>query len=62
MTAIDDSVHDRLIDARIALTPAQVAVVITLLAALGFVLPFAQASMLHDSMHNFRHAAGIVCH
>ena len=62
MTAIDDSVHDRLADARIALTPAQVAVAITLLAALGFVLLFAQAPMLHDSMHNFRHAAGIVCH
>ncbi|PSP61364.1 cobalamin cluster protein [Halobacteriales archaeon QH_8_64_26] len=62
MTATDDSVHDRLADARIALTPAQVAVAITLLAALGFVLLFAQAPMLHDSMHNFRHAAGIVCH
>jgi cobalt transporter subunit CbtB len=62
MTATDDSVHDRLTDARIALTPAQVAVAITLLAALGFVLLFAQAPMLHDSMHNFRHAAGIVCH
>ena len=62
MTAIDDSVHDRLADARIALTPTQLALAVTLLAALGFVLLFAQAPMLHDSMHNFRHAAGIVCH
>jgi hypothetical protein len=62
MTATDDSVHDRLADARIALTPTRLALALTLLAALGFVLLFAQAPMLHDSMHNFRHAAGIVCH
>jgi cobalt transporter subunit CbtB len=62
MTAVDDSVHDRLTDARIALTPTQLALAVTLLAALGFVLLFAQAPMLHDSMHDFRHAAGIVCH
>ena len=48
MTATDDSVHDRLADARIALTPAQVAVAITLLAALGFVQHWCLGKQEHE--------------
>jgi cobalt transporter subunit CbtB len=33
-----------------------------LIAALGFALLFVQEPLVHDSMHNFRHAAGITCH
>jgi len=44
------------------LTPTRVAVGLALVAALGFALLFVQQPMLHDSMHNFRHAAGITCH
>nr|WP_245180911.1 CbtB domain-containing protein [Halomicroarcula amylolytica] len=44
------------------LTSTQLAVGFALVAALGFALLFVQEPMLHDSMHNFRHAAGITCH
>lgn len=62
MTAVDNTVHGRIERARTRLTPTQVAVGLALVAALGFALLFVQEPMLHDSMHNFRHAAGITCH
>ena len=62
MPATTDTVHGRIEGVRIELTPTQLAVGLALVAALGFALLFVQEPMLHDSMHNFRHAAGITCH
>ena len=58
----DDSVYDRLDHARTALSGTQIAIGLALVAALGFTLLFVQDPMLHDSLHNFRHSAGITCH
>ncbi|EMA00618.1 Probable cobalt transporter subunit (CbtB) [Haloarcula vallismortis] len=57
-----DSVYDRIERARGALTGPQIAIAVALVAALGFTLLFVQDPMLHDSLHNFRHSAGITCH
>jgi cobalt transporter subunit CbtB len=62
MATANNTVHGRVERARTELTPTQVAVGLALVAALGFALLFVQEPMLHDSMHNFRHAAGITCH
>lgn len=62
MATANDTVHDRIEQARTKLTPTQVAVGFALVSALGFALLFVQEPMMHDSMHNFRHAAGITCH
>jgi len=62
MATTSNTVHGRVEQARMELTPTQVAVGLALVAALGFALLFVQEPMLHDSMHNFRHAAGITCH
>ncbi|MBX0288286.1 CbtB domain-containing protein [Haloarcula salinisoli] len=58
----DDSVQERYERAKTTLTPAQVAIGVALIAALGFTLLFVQDPMVHDAMHNFRHGAGITCH
>lgn len=57
-----ETVHDRIALANSQLTPAQMAVGLGLLALVGGALLFAQDPMLHDSLHDFRHAAGITCH
>lgn len=62
MPASADTVHDRLDLVRAELTPAQIAAVLLLAAGLGFGLLFVQEPLVHDSLHNFRHAAGITCH
>lgn len=62
MATANTTVHGRIEQARLGLTPMQVAVGLAFVAALGFALLFVQEPMLHDSMHNFRHAAGITCH
>lgn len=62
MATASDTVHDRVEQARTELSPTQVAVGLALVAALGFALLFVQEPAVHDSMHNFRHAAGITCH
>lgn len=62
MAAVNDTVHGRIEQARIELSAVQVAVGLALVAALGFALLFVQEPMAHDSLHNFRHAAGITCH
>jgi hypothetical protein len=62
MAAANNTVHGRLEQARTELTPTQLAVGFAFLAALGFTLLFLQEPLVHDSMHNFRHAAGITCH
>ncbi|WP_435183540.1 CbtB domain-containing protein [Halobellus sp. EA9] len=62
MATANDTVHGRIEQAQVELSPTKVAVGLALAAALGFALLFVQEPMLHDSMHNFRHAAGITCH
>ncbi|MDQ2070945.1 CbtB domain-containing protein [Haloarcula sp. NS06] len=57
-----DSVYDRIERAKASLTGPQIAIAVALVAALGFTLLFVQDPMLHDSLHNFRHSAGITCH
>lgn len=62
MSVTNDTVHDRIERARIDLTPTQRVAIVVLVAAIGFVLLFVQEPLVHDSIHNFRHAAGITCH
>jgi cobalt transporter subunit CbtB len=62
MTDTADTVRDRIDLARHQFTPTQMALALGFVAALGFVLLFMQEPMVHDSLHNFRHAAGITCH
>lgn len=57
-----DTVHGRIEHVRVELTLTQLALGLALLVALGFVLLFVQEPMVHDSMHNFRHAVGVTCH
>jgi hypothetical protein len=60
--AATNTVHGRIERARAELTPVQTAAVLLLVAALGVSLLFVQDPLVHDSLHNFRHAAGITCH
>lgn len=68
MTATDtaqqraDTVYGRIDHARRTLTPTQMGLGLALIAVLGFTLLFVQEPMVHDSLHNARHAAGITCH
>lgn len=62
MATATDTVQGRIEHARTRLTPTQMAVGLAFVAALGFALLFVQEPMVHDSMHGFRHAAGITCH
>ena len=57
-----DTVRGRFVHARHALTPTQMALGVGLVAALAFTLLFVQDPMVHDSLHNFRHGAGVTCH
>ena len=57
-----DTVHGRLALARTNLSPAQAAATLLSVAALGFTLLLLGEPTAHEAMHNFRHAAGIVCH
>ena len=62
MTATANTVHGRVAQLRTTLTPPQLAAGLLFAAAVGFTLLFVQEPLVHESMHNFRHAAGIVCH
>ena len=62
MSVTHDTVHDRFAHARTALTAGQLATGLGLVAAIAFALVVLQAPEAHDSLHNFRHAAGVVCH
>ena len=57
-----DTVRRRVDIATSALSGTQMALGLALLAALGFTLLFVQEPMVHDSLHNFRHGAGVTCH
>jgi cobalt transporter subunit CbtB len=62
MSQAQPTVNDRIEYATDSLTPTQIALGLTLLAIAGFALLFVQEPMMHDAMHNFRHAAGVTCH
>lgn len=62
MATATDTVHGRITHARVSLTPAQMATGLALVLAVGFLLLFVQEPLVHDSLHNFRHAAGVTCH
>lgn len=62
MAATHDTVTGRIEHARVELTPGQLAAGVLFLAAIGSLLLFVQEPLVHDSLHDFRHAAGVVCH
>ena len=62
MSVTSHTITDRVEQAYVELTPIQVALAVTLIVALSSVLLFMQEPMVHEAMHNFRHAAGITCH
>ena len=62
MSVASHTIIDRVEQAYVELTPIQVALAVTLIIALSSVLLFMQEPMVHEVMHNFRHAAGITCH
>ena len=57
-----NTVSARFEEARYQLSARDVALGIALIAGLGFALLVLQDPMVHDSLHNFRHTAGITCH
>lgn len=57
-----NTVSGRYAEARQELTARNVILGLAFVSALGFGLVLLQDPMVHDSLHNFRHAAGIVCH
>ncbi|ARS88955.1 CbtB domain-containing protein [Natrarchaeobaculum aegyptiacum] len=57
-----ETVSDRFALAREHVTPLQAASGLAFGAAIAFALVFVQEPLVHDAMHNFRHAAGIACH
>ncbi|WP_226007255.1 CbtB domain-containing protein [Natrinema salinisoli] len=57
-----ETVHDRIGTARDELSTGQLLAVFAFVAAATFALLFLQDPLAHDSMHNFRHAAGVICH
>jgi ABC-type nitrate/sulfonate/bicarbonate transport system permease component len=62
METATDTVHGRIEHARTTLSRTQLVVGLALLLALGAALLVLQEPMMHDSLHNFRHSAGITCH
>jgi ABC-type nitrate/sulfonate/bicarbonate transport system permease component len=62
METATDTVHGRIEHARTTLSRTQLVVGLALLLALGAALLVVQEPMMHDSLHNFRHSAGITCH
>jgi len=58
----NETVGDRLRVARTELTTTQIAAGLAFGTAIVFALMFVQEPLVHESMHNFRHAAGITCH
>ncbi|WP_324664527.1 CbtB domain-containing protein [Haloarcula sediminis] len=57
-----DTVRQRVDIATSTLSGTQMALGLALVVALAFTLLFVQDPMVHDSLHNFRHGAGITCH
>jgi hypothetical protein len=62
MSVSTDTVSGRVEGAFVELTPAQMAIALALIVALGGTLMLVQEPAVHDSLHNFRHMTGITCH
>lgn len=62
MSTATDTVHGRLDQLRTDHSPTQLATGLAALAAITFALVLLQAPGAHESLHEFRHAAGVVCH
>lgn len=62
MSTTNETINDRIERVRIEFKVTQLAVILAFVAAVGFLLLFVQEPLVHDSIHNFRHAAGITCH
>jgi len=62
MSTATDSVHGRLDQLRTDHSPAELATGLAVVAAIAFALLVLQDPGAHESLHEFRHAAGIVCH
>lgn len=60
--AAANSVATRYALARQALSARDVAVGLALVTAITFALLVMQDPLAHDSLHNFRHTAGVTCH
>ena len=61
-TTATDTVLGRIDLVRATLTPPQLAAGLLLVLLGGVTLLFVQEPAVHDSLHDFRHAAGITCH
>ena len=57
-----DTVRNRIERTRVDYSPTQLLAGSAFLAAIAFTLVFLQEPLVHDAMHNFRHAVGITCH
>lgn len=62
MTTQSDTVADRIDTARAEISPSTAVAIFAFGAGLTFALLLVQEPLVHDSMHNFRHIAGVVCH
>ena len=62
MQAETDTVRRRVDIATSTLSGTQFALGVAFVAAMGFTLLFVQDPLVHDSLHNFRHGAGVTCH
>lgn len=62
MQAETDTVRRRVDIATSTLSGTQLALGVAFVAAMGFTLLFVQDPLVHDSLHNFRHGAGVTCH
>jgi cobalt transporter subunit CbtB len=62
MTTTTNTVRERFNNVQASLTTTQLAAGLLLIAAIGSTMLFLQEPLVHDSLHNFRHAAGITCH
>jgi len=62
MTSHDDTVADRIDTARAQIAPTTALAILGFGAAITFTLLLVQEPLAHESLHNFRHAAGVVCH
>lgn len=56
------TVLDRVQTVQSDLSPTEVGTGLAVGLSLVFLLLVVQEPLVHDAMHNFRHAAGITCH
>jgi len=57
-----DSVGNRLTNVKETASVTDILAGLLFATALSFTLLFIQDPLVHDSLHNFRHVGGVVCH